>query len=272
MLERSFIHVPGIGPHRERELWLKGFTDWGRFRAKHPAGPLRERILERLTLERAARELPGRESWRLYGTFRDRTAFLDIETDGAFEGCTVTCVGLADAHDARAFLVERDLRELPAVLERYDALVTFNGAQFDLPVLRREFPDADWDRLHHIDLRFPLRRLGFRGGLKRIERELGIVRGDGLAGVDGFTAVLLWQAHRNGHPRAMETLARYCLEDTVNLLPLMVEVYNRMSAGLPIDVPPLPRPATPPVFERADPELIHALLGRARWAGSRPTW
>ena len=56
----------------------------------------------------------------------------------------------------------------------------------------------------HIDLRYILQSLGFRGGLKGCERQLGIDRGD-LRDIDGFFAVLLWHEYqRNGNrPRVL---------------------------------------------------------------------
>jgi hypothetical protein len=28
MLEQTFIHIPGVGRHTERELWASGIHDW----------------------------------------------------------------------------------------------------------------------------------------------------------------------------------------------------------------------------------------------------
>ena len=109
----------------------------------------------------------------------------------------------------------------PEVLDGVELLVTYNGSSFDLPVLKNAFPHVDFGRFHHIDLRFPLHRLGVKGGLKGAERQLGIERPETLDGVDGFMAVLLWRAHRAGTATALDTLLRYCLEDVVNLKPLL---------------------------------------------------
>ena len=32
MLRNTFIHLPGVGAHRERTLWKQGILDWDRFR------------------------------------------------------------------------------------------------------------------------------------------------------------------------------------------------------------------------------------------------
>src|SRR6185295_7559412 len=119
--------------------------------------------------------------------FPGRMLYLDIETTGlSFEGDSVTCVGVSDGTSTRAFVRGRDLAAFPESLEGVELLVTYNGSSFDLPVLKHAFPAVDFGRFHHIDLRFPLRRLGVTGGLKGAERQLGIVRSDAIDGVDGF--------------------------------------------------------------------------------------
>jgi uncharacterized protein YprB with RNaseH-like and TPR domain len=48
--------------------------------------------------------------------------------------------------------------------------------------------------------------LGFKGGLKGCERQLGLDRGD-LKDIDGFFAVLLWgEYQRTGDQKALDTL------------------------------------------------------------------
>jgi uncharacterized protein YprB with RNaseH-like and TPR domain len=143
-----------------------------------------------------------------------------------------------------------------------ELLVTYNGSMFDVPMLQRAFPVVDFTRYHHIDLRFPLHRLGLKGGLKGVEKQLGLGRPDEIEGVDGYTAVLLWRAHRAGSDTALETLLRYCLEDVVNLKPLLAEAYNRLTMELPIVVPPIDDVLRPVIPHRGDAELVRSLLGR----------
>ena len=265
MLRHTFVHVPGIGPKKERDLWSRGFVDWDEFARAHPAGPWRDLILERLDPDRAAADLPAREAWRLAAEYAGATLFIDIETTGlALDGDTVTCVGVSDGTTARAFVRGVDLDRFPDALGGVKLLVTYNGASFDLPVLARAFPRVDFSRFHHVDLRFPLRRLGLKGGLKGVERALGIARPDELQGVDGFFAVRLWQAHRAGREGALETLVSYCLEDVVNLEPLLAHVYRGLAAALPVEAPPLPGRLRPAIPYRADARLVHEMLWDAR--------
>src|SRR5262249_46581916 len=62
VLRHTYLHVPGVGEKRERDLWRRGFTDWEAFRDGHPAGAWRELILTHLDPAHAARALPRREA------------------------------------------------------------------------------------------------------------------------------------------------------------------------------------------------------------------
>jgi len=265
VLERTFLHVPGIGERRERALWAQGYQDWTGFLERHPPDRWKEWIAGHLDRERAARALPRREAWRLATEFPGRTCFLDIETEGldpASHG--VTCVGLSDGTTVEAFVAGRNLEAFPDALERFDLVVTYNGSSFDLPVLRRAFPHADLHRLHHIDLRIPLHRLGLKGGLKGVERQLGIARSAEIEGADGFLAVLLWREHLRGNATALETLLRYCLEDVVHLVPILAVAYNRLTRDLPLPVAPIVDVEEPAIPYRADAGLVRRLASR-RW-------
>jgi len=109
-------------------------------------------------------------------------------------------------------------------------LVTFNGLSFDLPILRRAFPD--WrPPLCHADLRHLLARLGHQGGLKAIERSLDglrLGRPSHLAALDGWDAGWLWRRGKDGDRAALRRFAEYNLYDVVNLRTLMAYAYNAL--------------------------------------------
>lgn len=262
MLEQTFLHVPRIGIKREAALWAAGFTDWSRFREDHPEGRFKDHVCRHLDVETACARLPRAHAWRLFPGLRGRVLFLDIETTGlSAERDDITCIGTYDGRRVRAFVQGRDIEAFGEVFDRAELLVTYNGACFDLPFLKAAFPRLDMYRPYHIDLRYPLRRMGFRGGLKGIEPQLGVRRDASLEGVDGFMAVRLWAEHLQGHPRALDTLVRYCLEDVVNLEPLMVETFNRLARLLPVEVAPLLHGVPPEIPWEADVALVRSLAG-----------
>jgi uncharacterized protein YprB with RNaseH-like and TPR domain len=236
MIRATFQLSAGIGPWRERQLWSQGVTSWDALEARGGglSPRLDGRLLEAVGRARRALEhgdaaalalmLPARERWRLYPRFAEDAAFLDIETDG---GETVTAVGFLDRRGPRILLRGRDLDDFPAHADGWKLLVTFNGASFDVPILRRAFPG--WrPPAAHVDLRHLWGRLGHRGGLKRLEAETGIGRPPHLDGLGGWDAVLLWRRHLEGDRAALRLLAEYNLYDAVNLRTLMAMGYNRL--------------------------------------------
>ena len=81
----------------------------------------------------------------------------------------------------------------------------------------------------HIDLRHVCAKLGLHGGLKQIEKTLGIKRPDDLEGVSGEDAVYLWQQYKaTGKRDYLETLVRYNEEDIVNLMPIADGMTKRL--------------------------------------------
>ncbi len=253
MLRSTFLHLPGVGSATEAQLWRVGVRDWSELRelADLPGVPTdrrtaidrmldeSEEALRQRNAEWFARRLPFAERWRLFPEFRELTAFLDIETTALTpqEGI-VTVVGVHGGGATRAFIAYDDLEELPAYLQKFQLIVTFNGALFDLPFLEARFPYIQFPPAH-IDLRFLLRRLGITGGLKRIEQELGLGNRAGVEGIVGLDAVRLWEEARRGVPRSLEKLVEYNRADAVNLEPLLEFAVQELSRRL---LPPWPLP------------------------------
>ncbi len=201
-------------------------------------------------------QLPSDQLWRLFPEFRDDVAYLDIETTGLSPwGAHITTVALFDGQAVRHYVHGQNLERFKEDVEKYKVLVTYNGRCFDLPFIRR---DLGIPMRHvHLDLRYILRSLGYKGGLKGCERQLGIQRGE-LEGVDGYFAVLLWEEYaRRGNTRALETLLAYNIQDVVSLETLMVISYNLKLEATPFgESRCLPLPAPPEVPFTPDRETI----------------
>jgi len=275
MLRHSFCHVPGIGPRTERRLWSLGIDTWERAMAGHPElERKRYRQLSRWVRDSMgaldkgnaryfARRLPVNEHWRLFPHFRDRVAYLDIETYAMYaDSNAITTIALYDGCDIRWYVQGRNLDAFREDIRHYELIVTFNGKCFDVPFIERAF-DIELDTAH-IDLRFVMSSLGLAGGLKRCEKHLGIDRGT-LDGVDGYYAVLFWHDYiNNGNEKALETLLAYNIEDVVNLEHLMVEAFNMKLQQTPFEqayrcVAPA-SPANPFQADRATIEKIRAAV------------
>jgi len=253
MLRHTFQHIPGLGEGRERALWRRGISTWDDLlatpqRSGLPAPLLGDALAILRLSEEALRQgniyffaqlLPVREHWRLYAEFQQVTAYLDIETGPMGNGRQgITVIGLFDGREFRTFVHGHNLHTFEDYLRRYDLLVTFNGNTFDLPLIERDLGIPIYQA--RIDLKVFLHRLGYHGGLKRIERQWGIIRQDEIAGLTGFDAVLLWARYRRGEPKALDRLITYNRADVVNLEVLLKRGYElaRQQVGVDIGVEP----------------------------------
>lgn len=246
MLTSSFVLLKGIGQSSERRLWQECILDWTAF-IRSPALPgissaKKEWYNQELAVAQSRLEegdarffgtcLKSREHWRLFETFRHRTLYLDIETTGlsAREG-HITVVGLYRNGRMTSLVRGETLTEdrLHAELEQTDLFITFFGSGFDIPYLQVKFPRLNFKK-PHFDLCFAARRLGMKGGLKHIEREVQIARETDVAGLDGWEAVRLWRQWRAGDEASRDLLLKYNAADTQNLEPLATLLYDQMVA------------------------------------------
>ena len=243
MLEHTFIHIPGIGPKTEQSIWRHGILTWRHFLSnnKTPFTPARDAFI-RENLEASLKNrdnipfflnrLPSGDLWRLFEDFKDRAVYLDIETSGLYQGVDeITLIGLYNGRTVKSFVNGINLAEFESAISSYELIITFNGSQFDLPFIRRQFPNISLPPAH-IDLRFFLRRLGLRGGLKAIEKSVGLSRASEIDGMDGYEAVLLWKAYQWGDKSALDRLIQYNTADIVHLKPLMERGYQQMKTLL----------------------------------------
>ncbi|RDZ61590.1 exonuclease [Haloferax sp. Atlit-12N] len=236
-IENSFIPVRGVGERTERNLWRAGATHWDEFDASLVGAKTGDRI-ETFIADAAAHLddgnsrffddcFPSGERWRLYENFRDETCFFDIETTGLSpERDSVTTVSFYQDGETTTLVSGEDLTA-DALREQFtDAklIATFNGARFDVPFLETSF-DVSID-VPHVDLMYPCRTLDLTGGLKQIEKDVGIDRD--RPDISGRDAVRLWREYERGDQSSLDTLVSYNREDAVNLERLMETVTGRL--------------------------------------------
>ena len=244
MITHTFQILPSVGAKKEKAIWEDGVRSWDDFLSADSVHTMRAEAKERgdALLTQASELLddgdawslagmmPKGEVWRMYRHFRDMAAYLDIETDGLSRDSLVTVVTVHRPGDTVTLTEGIDLtpEALSEALDGAAILVSFNGSCFDVPVLRNSFPEVDWD-IPQFDLRFASRKVGFRGGLKPLEIELGITRSEEIEGVDGADAVRLWKMwERHGDRDALDILTEYNRADTVNLERIADIVYERL--------------------------------------------
>jgi len=242
MIRNTFTLLPGIGPSREAALWRSGIESWDEFlrepRIRGISKDRKERMdselivahemLEERSSEFFATRIKRRDHWRCFKELGSSVAYLDIETTGLSRYAPVTVVGISDGRRTHTLVKGRNLTSdnLRTILSSATMLVTFNGSSFDLPILEHSFP---WSIPHipHMDLRITLRRLGYVGGLKKIERELGLERDRRVEYMTGQDAVYLWKLwERDGNSNALDLLIEYNAFDCLNMRPLAELAYR----------------------------------------------
>jgi len=258
MLTNSFVFAPGLNEDMERAIWARGVTTWQTLR-KHP-GEAAEAIgetraqklvsavneaseaLERKDAAWFRDRWPEKEYWRLWNGWctAEEVALVDIETTGRTPGYDqITVIGLSDGSAERAFVADRPqaddevLERFPEAIKPYKLLVTFNGVGFDVPFIEKHFRQQNFHfEQPHIDLLWPARSLGLSGGLKDMEKQIGIERSGDIAEMRGNEAITLWGAWKRGDRSAYDKLVTYCKADCTNLRDFAAHVYARKRAAV----------------------------------------
>ena len=234
MIRNSFIFLERVDHKIEQNLWAQGIYNWDHFlKRRYVKGLSRPRKLyyNRKILEAKkalynfdssyfADILPNSEMWRLYDFFKDETVFFDIETTGLSSYADVTMFGLFDGIETKTLIrnISWNLDALKKEFKKYKMIVTYNGTSFDLPFVRKRYPDLIPDNIPHFDLRFACNRIGLTGGLKGVEKALGIKRRKLVDGLDGGDALRLWKMYKaTGDEHYINLLVEYNEEDIINL-------------------------------------------------------
>jgi len=223
----------------EKKLWKNNIRSWDDFLCNGCDVKNNELINKYILLSKERYEkkdheffsgkLMSKYHWRAYDDFKDNVCFLDIETTGLSKHYNdITTIGMFNGKESKVFINGQNLDEFKDEIKKYSYIVTFNGALFDLPFIKAKFPDAEFNHFH-ADLRFMLKRLGYTGGLKKIEKTLGIERESDLSELTGRDAVKLWHRYkRHNDKKALDKLVRYNIEDIENLKILMEMSYKKL--------------------------------------------
>jgi uncharacterized protein len=269
MLHCSFLHIPSVGEATERKIWNSGIRSMDDFLASPPdfISSNKKRIFTEhihTSKEKIAckdplyflNHLPPKEHWRIFREYQDSAVYLDIETTGlGAPGDIITTIALYDGKDIRYYVNGENLNDFKKDIQQYKVIVTYNGRTFDIPFIERYFRITISQS--QLDLRYILRSLGYSGGLKSCEKQLGLERTGALSDIDGFFAVLLWNDYKkSGNSTSLETLLSYNIEDVLSLEFLMTEAYNRKLEDIPFAMEKLNIRKAPDNPFNADSETV----------------
>ncbi len=235
----SFTFVKGIGLKTETVLKELGINCWNDVIKKQCPELFPKKkwhalwngvnsaidALKALDVSQLTSLVPKTQHWKMIPNFIDRIAYLDIETTGLSPRYShITTIAVYDGIKVHNFVRNDNLDEFSTFISEFPAITTFYGKAFDIPFIKQEM-GIDFNQIH-FDVCFLLRKLKIKGGLKRIEKRFGILRG-GLEDLDGYSAVLLWNKFRKTKKRKyLETLLAYNNEDVINLEFLLYQAYN----------------------------------------------
>lgn len=248
MLKKTFCHTDGISQDTEKLLWKNNIDSWDKFLEKHTEinflpqskiDKIRTEILfskEHLNnnnLKYFKEKIPPKEHHRLLNF--GKIAYVDIETTGLSKYTDIiTMIGIYDGQTPKSYIKGVDLEDAYKRLLDFDIIVTFNGKTFDMPFI--EYHAKKKYDLIHLDLRFMLKEFGLAGGLKIIEKEIGLIRDNEIAQVDGYEAVKLWRRYKKGDNDALRLLLKYNKEDIVNLKFLLEYYLEKKEKQLNIQI------------------------------------
>ncbi len=157
-------------------------------------------------------------------------AYLDIETTGlSFFNDTITVIGIyRHTSNSTEFiqLVDTEITwaNLGNALAGVDKIYTYNGSRFDIPFINFILEIDIADNFRHHDLMYDCWRRNLYGGLKAVERQLGISRQ--LKDIDGRQAITLWWNYRLGNDhKSLSLLLQYNKEDVLNLQELRNKLF-----------------------------------------------
>ena len=244
MIRNSFIFLEGVGKKLEDSLWKQGIRDWDDFLKKDAVKGLSQprkfyydrkllkarKALYEMDTSYFVKVMPSTEAWRLYEFFKEDAVFLDIETTGLSNWDNITVIGLFDGISTKTMIrgINMDINGLKSELSNYKMLVTFNGATFDLPFIKKRYPGL-LPNVLHWDLRSSCERIGLRGGLKQIEKEMGIKRNKIIENMYGGDAMTLWRMYRTtGDDYYLKLLVEYNEEDIINLKTIAEHVFSKL--------------------------------------------
>lgn len=242
MIESTFQHIPNILRKGEIRLWASGITTWQKLidtPEKHPHFTRKmwqtlkkesiecQHAWEQKNIHYFLQTFPEEIHWRFFPNFSDQILYFDVEMTGLDVHCDlITTIVAFDGKKLHYFVRDKNLDEFPNLLKKFTAIATFDGIRTDIPFIEKEF-DIQLDKIH-FDLFYLSRLVRLTGGLKQIERILGIQR-NLPEEMNGEMAIYLWKEYQTTKdPEFLSTLLAYNAEDALHLQEILFDFYEKL--------------------------------------------
>ncbi len=248
MIDKTFVHCPGIGPKTEERIKKTGIKSWGECLSKQTdlpfSGNKKAAFLQQIDrsitalnnndIDYLVSAFPIKEHWRILGEYFSKATFFDIETTGLSSyDSLITVIACYRDGELHTFLFQENLDDFLNFVEESSFLVAFNGNSFDVPFIENSFniPDIGCP---YIDLRWICYHAGYDGGLKSIEKEMFISRPSQVKSIDGFEAVSLFFDWQNGDDEARKKLIAYCQADVLSTFLVAHRLLDDLGVQMPV--------------------------------------
>jgi uncharacterized protein len=230
LIDECFIHLDGIGEKTSEKLKELGFINWQQCMDNSDSLPFNgkkrdkfiqkvqdsQRAVEESDIDYLVNSYPVKEHWRILAEFFHEATWFDIETTGItwYNNHTTVISAYRDG-ELLDFRFGENLDDFLELVDRSRLLVSFNGSGYDIPFLEQTYHIPSLN-CPHVDLRWMSYHRGYRGGLKSIEKSVGIERPGEVSGVDGLEAIDLFYRWQDGDKEAGWKLMVYCRADVIS--------------------------------------------------------
>jgi hypothetical protein len=172
--------------------------------------------------------LPPSHWKNLYEKFKSQALCIDVEA--TYWNGPISVVGVYAPRDGEidytAFVKGKNLTQenLKQAFAQCKLLITFNGTNYDVPEIKKQFPGVLPENLPVVDLYLLAKRLDLNTSLKTLEKTFKI---DRLEEVDNKRRIStkLWKKYEKTKKEDfLNTLIEYNRQDTINLYPLAEKI------------------------------------------------
>jgi len=160
----------------------------------------------------------------LYNKFKHQALCIDVEAT-KWNG-PISIIGVYKPKegeiDYTAFVKGENLTldNLKQAFAHCKLLITFNGTNYDVPEIKKQFPGVIPENTPVIDLYLLAKKLDLDTGLKTLEQTFKIFRKEEVEN-KRKTSTKMWRKYeKTGNKKFLDNLIEYNRQDTINLYPL----------------------------------------------------